>query len=68
MAHLLIESDDHFTDAVEMIVGKRPWASRSEEIMAEESQPQLPAKEEPKALPETPAKEGSEPQSGTPGK
>ena len=35
MAELLIEKEVIFAEDVEAIFGKRPWASRSEEIMAE---------------------------------
>lgn len=35
LAELLIEKEVIFADDVEAIFGKRPWASRSEEIMAE---------------------------------
>ena len=34
MAQLLIEKEVIFAEDVERIFGKRPWASRSEEIMA----------------------------------
>ena len=36
LAELLIEREVIFAEAVEKIFGKRPWASRSEEIMADE--------------------------------
>lgn len=36
LAELLIEKEVIFAEDVEAIFGKRPWASRSEEIMAEE--------------------------------
>ena len=62
LAQLLIEREVIFAEDVEKIFGKRPWASRSEEIMAEESQPQLPAKEEPKALPENTQEEENKPE------
>ena len=35
LADLLIEKEVIFSEDVEAIFGKRPWASRSEEIMAE---------------------------------
>ena len=35
LADLLIEKEVSFSEDVEAIFGKRPWASRSEEIMAE---------------------------------
>lgn len=35
LAELLIEKEVIFAEDVEAIFGKRPWASRSEEIMAE---------------------------------
>ena len=37
LADLLIEKEVIFAEDVERIFGKRPWASRSEEIMAAES-------------------------------
>ena len=48
LAQLLIEREVIFAEDVEKIFGKRPWASRSEEIMAVEQ------KEEKPALPEKP--------------
>ena len=52
LAELLIEREVIFAEDVEKIFGKRPWASRSEEIMADEK----------KALPE-PEKKADEPSS-----
>lgn len=37
MAQLLIDKEVIFAEDVEKIFGKRPWASRSEEIMAAET-------------------------------
>ncbi len=45
LAQLLVEKEVIFAEDMERIFGKRPWASRSEEIMAIES-----AKESPKAI------------------
>ena len=44
LAQLLIDREVIFAEDVEMIFGKRPWASRSEEIMAAEEKA-LPAPE-----------------------
>lgn len=44
LAHLLIDREVIFAEDVEKIFGKRPWASRSEEIMAAEEKA-LPAPE-----------------------
>ena len=46
LAQLLIEREVVFAEDVERIFGKRPWTSRSEEIMAESSEntPKLEAK------------------------
>ena len=47
LAQLLIEREVIFAEDVEKIFGKRPWASRSEEIMAveqKEGKPALPEK------------------------
>ena len=52
LAQLLIDKEVIFAEDVEHIFGKRPWASRSEEIMADEK----------KALPE-PEKKANEPSS-----
>ena len=52
LAELLIEREVIFAEDVEKIFGKRPWASRSEEIMADEK----------KALPES-EKKADEPSS-----
>lgn len=47
LAQLLMEREVIFAEDVERIFGKRPWASRSEEIMShEESQKQLEDKQE----------------------
>ena len=42
LAHLLIEKEVIFAEDVERIFGKRPWASRSEEIMNQKEQKILP--------------------------
>lgn len=42
LAQLLIDREVIFADDVEQIFGKRPWTSRSEEIMAEEQKSLLP--------------------------
>ncbi len=39
LARLLIEREVIFAEDVERIFGKRPWASRSEEILSDDSQP-----------------------------
>lgn len=52
LAQLLIEREVIFAEDVEKIFGKRPWTSRSEEIMAIEAPEEKPA-------PDTPA-EGTE--------
>ena len=49
LADLLMEREVIFAEDVEGIFGKRPWASRSEEILAEDSkdeEPQTPANSE----------------------
>ena len=38
LAEVLIEREVIMADDVEQIFGKRPWTSRSEELMAEEEQ------------------------------
>ena len=63
LAQLLIEKEVIFAEDVERIFGKRPWASRSEEIMAEETKtpkalPEAQTDAEQKKLPEKP--EGSD--------
>ena len=62
LAQLLIEREVIFAADVEKIFGKRPWTSRSEEIMAEESasQPAQIETEQLKALPENTQKEGKQ--------
>ncbi len=56
LAQLLVDKEVIFAEDVERIFGKRPWASRSEEIMADGKAPK-----EVEALPkEIPAKEESE--------
>lgn len=45
LAQLLIEREVIFAEDVEKIFGKRPWTSRSEEIMAEEEKEKLPKTE-----------------------
>ena len=56
LAQLLIDKEVIFAEDVENIFGKRPWASRSEEIMAIEEA----RKEEEKALAEKKQPEGEE--------
>lgn len=46
LAQLLIEREVIFAEDVEKIFGKRPWTSRSEEIMAGEEKNNLPKVEE----------------------
>lgn len=46
LAQLLIEREVIFAEDVEKIFGKRPWTSRSEEIMAGEEKNNLPKAEE----------------------
>ena len=63
LAQLLIEKEVIFAEDVERIFGKRPWASRSEEIMAEETKtpaalPGAQADTEQKKLPEKPEDNG----------
>ena len=57
LAQLLIDREVIFAEDVESIFGKRPWASRSEEIMSIQSQQQSEAKALPEAVTgdETPA-------------
>ena len=61
LAELLISREVIFADDVEKIFGKRPWVSRSQEIMAEEGKAEISAQSEaPEATeapenPETPA-------------
>ena len=61
LAELLISREVIFADDVEKIFGKRPWVSRSQEIMAEEgkaeisAQPEAPEATEAPENPETPA-------------
>ncbi len=49
LAQLLIEREVIFADDVEKIFGKRPWISRSEEIMDEENKATIKLLEEKKA-------------------
>ena len=68
LAQLLIDKEVIFAEDVEKIFGKRPWASRSEEIMAAETASEDTPKEETTELQEpqatkaetTPANEGNE--------
>ena len=46
LAQLLIEREVIFAEDVEKIFGKRPWTSRSEEIMAGEEKNNLPKAED----------------------
>ena len=54
LAELLISREVIFADDVEKIFGKRPWVSRSQEIMAEEEKAEITAQPEVTAQPETP--------------
>ncbi len=56
LAQLLIDKEVIFAEDVERIFGKRPWASRSEEIMAQGNQ-EAAAKAEKASAEETPAEE-----------
>ena len=61
LAQLLIEKEVIFAEDVEKIFGKRPWASRSEEIMAEaEAAPALPEPEQAPAAKEADEKHPDE--------
>ena len=46
LAQLLIDREVIFAEDVERIFGKRPWASRSTEIMSEEQTPEASSTEE----------------------
>jgi cell division protease FtsH len=46
LAQLLIEREVIFAEDVERIFGKRPWASRSDEILDKTENPRLEEKEE----------------------
>ena len=62
LAQILIDREVIFAEDVERIFGKRPWTSRSEEIMnMNEKKEELPteATEEKKMLPETTAEESN---------
>jgi bifunctional DNA-binding transcriptional regulator/antitoxin component of YhaV-PrlF toxin-antitoxin module len=45
LAQLLVEKEVIFAEDVEQIFGKRPWASRSEEIMNNEEKKQIDSSE-----------------------
>ncbi|MBM6719953.1 MULTISPECIES: ATP-dependent zinc metalloprotease FtsH [Bacteroidaceae] len=62
LAQMLIEREVIFAEDVEKIFGKRPWTSRSEEIMAEEHKSETAQIEagQSKALPENAAREENE--------
>ena len=45
LAQLLMEKEVIFAEDMEHIFGKRPWASRSEEIMNMKKQDELPEEE-----------------------
>ena len=68
LAQVLIDREVIYAEDVEKIFGKRPWTSRSEEIMAEEngSQPAAIGAEQPKALPENPQPEDNGTKEDTP--
>ena len=54
LAQLLIDREVIFAEDVERIFGKRPWASRSTEIMGEQTEePEQPESPEPSEHPET---------------
>lgn len=57
LAELLIEKEVIFAEDVERIFGKRPWTSRSEEIMALEKEKQAKQTESGKKEPEKKAEE-----------
>lgn len=52
LAEMLLEREVIFAEDVETIFGKRPWVSRSEEIMEEEGKDSKAEGESDKALPE----------------
>ena len=51
LAQLLIEKEVIFAEDVERIFGKRPWASRSEEIMNQEAPKNLPEEKTEEEIP-----------------
>lgn len=53
LAEMLLEREVIFAEDVETIFGKRPWVSRSEEIMEEEGKDSKAEGESDKALPES---------------
>ena len=67
LAQVLIDREVIYAEDVEKIFGKRPWTSRSEEIMAEENKSQTASieAEQPKALPESPQPEDDGPKEDT---
>ena len=51
LAQLLIDKEVIFAEDVEKIFGKRPWASRSEEIMSQKEENVLPEETTPDETP-----------------
>ena len=69
LADLLITNEVIFAEDVERIFGKRPWSSRSEEIMSEEETPEEAAVLNPPTEEKEPVTESVEPsQDATPDK
>lgn len=60
LAQLLIEREVIFAEDVEKIFGKRPWTSRSEEIMAGEEKNNLPKAEDNKSSEKAEEKENNQ--------
>lgn len=60
LAQLLIEREVIFAEDVEKIFGKRPWTSRSEEIMAGEEKNNLPKAEDNKPSEKAEGKENNQ--------
>ena len=57
LANLLVEKEVIFAEDMERIFGKRPWASRSEEIMAETEEENKEENKEENLLEEEPKQE-----------
>ena len=51
LAQLLMEKEVIFAEDVERIFGKRPWTSRSEEIMNQKATPELADNDQEKEVP-----------------
>ncbi len=64
LADLLITNEVIFAEDVERIFGKRPWSSRSEEIMSEEETPEEAAVLNPPTEEKEPATENAAPSQG----